>query len=152
VRLKLEVKIAASSADVWDWLQDIRSHTRWMRDARSIEFLGQQQQGIGARFSCETKVGPIVLNDVMEVIEWTPGHRLGVRHTGLVSGEGTFELSQQADGQVVFVWDEVLRFPWQLGGVVGEAVAKPIMRAIWKGNLKRLKELIEQDKEQGEQG
>ncbi len=145
MRIKVGVKIAALPSDVWEQIQDISSHTQWMRDAESIQFLGHQQQGIGARFACKTKVGPFVLNDVMEVTEWSPGHKLGVRHTGLVSGEGVFGLSKQPDGTVYFEWKEVLRFPWKLGGVVGEVVAKPVLLAIWKGNLKRLKELVEQN-------
>lgn len=144
MHIAVGVKIAASPSDVWDHIQDIASHTEWMRDASSIEFLGHQRQGVGARFACETKVGPIVLNDVMEITEWSPGRRLGVRHAGFVSGEGTFELAKLPDGTVDFGWQETLRFPWQLGGVVGEVLAKPILTAIWKGNLKRLKNIVEQ--------
>ena len=143
MRINVEVAIQATPAEVWEHIQDLASHTRWMRDARSIEFLGHQQQGIGTRFACETKVGPIVLNDVMEVTEWSPGHSLGVRHAGLVSGSGVFVLDKQPDGSVHFRWQEQLRFPWQLGGVVGEIPAKPVLVAIWKGNLKRLKAQIE---------
>lgn len=145
MRINVTVRIAASPVGVWDCIQDISSHTQWMRDARSIEFLGHQTQGVGARFVCQTKVGPLTLDDVMEVTEWSPGHRLGVRHAGLVSGEGTFELARLPDGSVDFSWREKLRFPWRLGGVVGELVAKPVLVAIWKGNLKRLKQLVERD-------
>ncbi len=145
MRINVSVNIAASPADVWDCIQDISSHTRWMRDARTIEFLGHQTQGVGTRFACETKVGPITLDDVMEVTEWSPGHRLGVRHAGLVSGEGTFVVSGLPDGSVDFSWRERLRFPWQLGGVAGEVLAKPVLTAIWRGNLKRLKQLVEGD-------
>lgn len=144
MRIDVTVRIDASPAAVWDFIQDISSHTQWMRDARSIEFLGHQTQGVGARFACRTKVGPLALDDVMEITEWSPGHKLGVRHTGLVSGEGTFLLDRLPDGSVDFSWQERLRFPWRLGGVVGEVLAKPLLAAIWKGNLRRLKQLVEQ--------
>ena len=42
-----------------------------------------------------------------------------------------------------FTWNERLRFPWWLGGAVGARLAKPVLRAIWRRNLRRLKAIVE---------
>ena len=37
-----------------------------------------------------------------------------------------------------FTWTETLHFPWWLGGPFGAFVSKPILKRVWKGNLRRL--------------
>lgn len=146
MKINVGVRIAASPADVWYGIQDVESHTEWMRDAVAIRFLGDQKQGAGTRFVCDTKIGPFSLSDVMEVTEWSPGSRMGIRHTGLVTGEGAFTLVKvEADNthHTYFQWEEKLHFPWRLGGPLTAAVAWPVLRAMWKGNLLRLKSQIE---------
>ena len=99
MKIHVGVHIAASPADVWYAIQDVESHTEWMRDAVAIRFLGHQRQGAGTRFVCDTKIGPFSLSDVMEITEWSPGQRMGVRHSGLVAGEGVFTLVKVECGE-----------------------------------------------------
>ena len=99
MKIYVGVHIAASPADVWYAIQDVESHTEWMRDAVAIRFLGHQRQGAGTRFVCDTKIGPFSLSDVMEITEWSPGQRMGVRHSGLVAGEGAFTLVKVESGE-----------------------------------------------------
>lgn len=99
MKIHVGVHIAASPADVWYAIQDVESHTEWMRDAVAIRFLGHQRQGAGTRFVCDTKIGPFSLSDVMEITEWSPGQRMGVRHSGLVAGEGAFTLVKVECGE-----------------------------------------------------
>jgi hypothetical protein len=40
-------------------------------------------------------------------------------------------------------WDERLRFPWWLGGPVAGLVAAPVLRRVWRGNLRRLGSLVQ---------
>ena len=42
-----------------------------------------------------------------------------------------------------FEWSERLVFPWWMGGPLGGLVGRPILRLVWKGNLRRLKQLVE---------
>lgn len=142
-RIHVETVIDASPGEVWASLEDVATHVEWMADAEAIRFLGPSRSGVGTRFECDTKVGPLRLTDVMEITEWEPGATMGVRHAGLVTGTGRFTLADAGAGRTRFTWAEELRFPWWMGGPVGGAVGKPLLRRIWVGNLRRLKARVE---------
>jgi hypothetical protein len=108
-----------------------------MADAGRIAFVGDQTSGVGARMRVPTRIGPLRTEDLMTVVEWEHGRLIGVRHSGVVSGVGRFELDP-ADGGTELKWSETLRFPWWLAGPVGAWLARPILKRVWRGNLRRL--------------
>lgn len=127
---------------VWRAVEDISTHPMWMRDAVEVEFITEQHEGVGAEFRCLTRIGPFTNRDVLRVTEWAPRAAMGIAHTGVVSGSGRFTLEREDDG-TRFCWEEVLRFPWWMGGAIGERVAKPVLHRVWRTNLRRLKEIVE---------
>jgi len=140
--IAVEIVIDAPASFVWQDVQNISSHVDWMQDAAQIRFITDQHQGVGTRFECDTVVGPIKLTDVMEITQWADGRTMGVHHQGIVGGTGVFTL-RPSGSTTVFSWVEELEFPWYLGGPLGAIVARPVLKAIWKGNLRRLKGHIE---------
>jgi hypothetical protein len=143
VRIRGEVVVAAPIDATWEALADLGSHVEWMADAESITFTSPQRAGMGTTFDCVTKVGPLHTVDKMVVTEWAEGGRIAVAHTGIVRGQGVFELVSGDVETTKMAWTEELRFPLYLGGVVGAFVAKPVLRRIWRGNLSRFKALVE---------
>ena len=141
-KIVVTTHITATPEVVWRHLADVASHAEWMTDAESIVFKSEQHQGVGTEIEVATKVGPLRLTDVMEFTEWEAPRTMGVRHTGLVSGEGKFALEPTAAGTRM-TWQEDLRFPAYLGGSVTAAAAKPILKRIWASNLRRLSERVE---------
>lgn len=139
----VKVAIDRTRPEVWAYVRDIGSHVDWMADATEIRFESDQREGTGTSFECDTKIGPIKLTDVMTITKWVDEQAMGVRHEGVVTGEGEFQLTALAGGRTEFSWREDLSFPLWLGGPIGEFVAKPILTAIWKRNLKRLKHSLE---------
>ena len=144
------IELNASPESVWAFLEPIEHHVDWMADAVAIKFETEQTRGVGTRFVCDTKVGPIKLRDLMEITKWTPATNgstgaMGVAHHGIVSGTGQFTIASLDDGaRTSFTWTEDLDFPWYLGGRLGEIVGgKIVLRMIWQRNLKALKQLIE---------
>jgi carbon monoxide dehydrogenase subunit G len=142
--IRVEVKIDAPPAAVWARLADIADHVTWMADAAAIRFVGDRRAGVGTTFECETRIGPLRTLDVMEVTEWREPEVLGVRHRGLFTGTGAFRLRPDtADaGGTRLAWEEDLRFPWWLAGPLGALVARPVLRAVWRRNLRRLAHAI----------
>ncbi|MCB0918740.1 MAG: SRPBCC family protein [Actinobacteria bacterium] len=131
--------LEAPAEQVWDDLSDLGSHVEWMADAEEITFIGQQREGVGTRFRCLTRVGPLQLTDEMVVTAWLPPRRFSVDHRGLVGGHGTFFLDAEGDS-TRFTWHEELLFPWYFGGPLGALVARPVLKRLWQGNLARLAE------------
>jgi hypothetical protein len=144
-RVRVEVEIDATPDQTWVHIADVTTHTEWMRDAQAIRLLGEQREGVGTRYECDTKIGPLTLTDVMEIIDWRPGVAMGVRHEGVVTGAGLFTLAPiDLDRRTRFAWTEELRFPWWLAGTVGASIGgHTVLSSIWSGNLRELKRLVE---------
>ncbi|MET0728735.1 MAG: SRPBCC family protein [Acidimicrobiales bacterium] len=137
-RIKVSTVLDAPPADVWADVERIATHPEWMADAVGITFLTAQTSGVGTRFECATKVGPVRLTDVMEITEWSPGRAMGVTHTGLVTGTGRFTLKRASRGRTLFQWKERLHFPLWMGGPLGAFVSKPILTWVWRRSLRNL--------------
>ena len=139
--IRVSTVVPAPPAAVWEDLRHIDRHVDWMGDASSIRFLTEATEGVGTRFECATRLGPIRLIDRMEVTEWRDTHAMGIRHRGVVSGTGQFRLTPlpASDGAIhtQFEWTETLRFPWWLGWAVGAVLARRLLRAVWARNLSR---------------
>lgn len=143
-RLTVSTVLDATPAEVWATVEDVGSHVDWMEDAVAIHFTSERTSGTGTTFDCETKVGPFRLTDRMEITEWSPRRAMGVRHVGLVTGSGVFKLQPKAKGRrTKFVWTETLRFPWWMGGPLGAVAATPVLRHVWRRNLRNLKAVVE---------
>lgn len=137
------ITIDASPAAVWADVKRLDSHVEWMRDAESIDFRSRRRTGVGTELECRTRLGPLATTDVLVVTEWRPRRAIGITHEGAVRGGGRFTLRRKRGGRTQFCWSERLRFPWWMGGPLGELVARPLLRALWTGNLRRLKARVE---------
>jgi uncharacterized protein YndB with AHSA1/START domain len=139
-RIRVRTTLDAPPERVWADLAHLAGHVDWMHDAVAIRFLTDRTSGVGTRYECDTKVGPFRMVDVMEITEWQPGRSMGVSHHGLVTGTGRFTLRKVRGDRTRFTWKERLRFPWYLGGPIAAFGAKPVLRWIWKRNLRGLAE------------
>jgi len=144
VGIRVAIDIAAPVERVWQVVEPVERHVDWMADAESISFVSDQTRGVGTAFLCVTKVGRIRLTDKMRITRWEPNRAMGVEHIGLVTGSGVFTLEAVTPASTRFVWEETLKFPWWLGGPIGALIGgKIVLRAIWRGNLRRLAALCE---------
>lgn len=142
--IRVQAIFDAPPREVWEAIANISTHVDWMADAEAIRFTSQRRSGVGATFDCDTRIGPFRLTDRMEVTEWEPGRAMGIRHVGLVTGEGLFTLEPQGPKRTRFTWDERLWFPWWMGGPFGVLVSRPILRRVWRANLRRLGDRVRQ--------
>ncbi len=147
---------------MWADISNLASHVEWMGDANSIEFLSVQTGGPGTRMRVATRVGPFRTSDVIEVTGWDSPRVMAVSHGTAAVGQGPHAAEEAGDGGprpgrehrlfagsgrfvlepidagTRFRWEEDIRFPWYLGGPVGAWLARPVLGAIWRRNLRRL--------------
>jgi hypothetical protein len=114
-----------------------------MEDAETIRFHSGQTEGVGTGFETDTKVGPLRLKDVMVVTEWEAGTTMGIRHTGVVTGEGRFTLEALPGGRTRLTWEERLQFPAWMGAGLGGWASRPVLKRIWRRNLANLRRRFE---------
>jgi hypothetical protein len=129
------VVVDAPVAAVWADLAGIGTHVEWMRDAVAIRVTSTGAIGTGSTFDVDTRIGPFRLTDRMLIVEWQPGEAMAVHHKGVVTGDGRFDLDGLQEGGTRLTWEERLRFPWWLGGFVGERIAAPMLRNLFRSNL-----------------
>lgn len=141
-RIEINQHVTAPAKALWSVLADLESHPTWMKDAEALEFLTTQTSGKGTVMRVPTRVGPLRTTDILEIVEWDEGRSMKVDHRGIVTGSGQFTVSDDPPGSRI-TWQEDLRFPIWWGGSVTAWFAKPILRWIWRGNLKRLATHVE---------
>jgi hypothetical protein len=142
-RIEISTVINKPINVVWDEVKIMENHVNWMEDAVKIDILSENNSGLNTKMNVLTKVGPITLNDIITVTEWKEKESIGVIHEGIVTGEGVFYLTSLDESKTKFQWVEILKFPFYLGGPLGEIFGGLILKLIWKKNLKNLKEIIE---------
>ena len=134
--IEVSVQVPAPIEGVWDALSRIETHTEWMTDAIAIEFLTEQRRGVGTRIRVPTRIGPLTTVDHMTFTAWEPPNRMAIAHEGKFTGIGEFTLVAVNDATEI-TWREEVRFPTAFGGRLGERIAAPILRRVWRANLKR---------------
>jgi len=137
--ITVSIEINAPIERVWDRLSDLSSHSEWMQDAESIEFLTELREGVGTAIRVVTRVGPLRTADILEVTAWEPPSTLAVLHRGVVTGVGRFALTE-IDTGTRFAWSETLSFPRWAGGPITGIAARPVLRSIWRRNLVRFRD------------
>lgn len=138
--VRVSIDIPAPRQVVWDDIAVIESHGEWMSDAERIDIVSDETQGPGTEIEVLTRIGPFRTTDRMTFTEWQPPFTMAVEHRGLFTGFGRFSLDVIDPGWTRFTWEEVIRFPWYLGGPIAAFLAQPILRWVWRRNLVRLQE------------
>lgn len=141
--IHISVDIDAPLDAVWAEAAALENHVEWMRDAAKIDFIGEQTSGVGTVMEVLTVFGPLRTTDIMEVTEWEDRERIGVKHAGVVTGTGAFELTELSPTKTRFTWAEDLEMPWYFGGSLGRPISQGVLKAVWRTNLRLLKERVE---------
>ena len=143
--IEVAVIVRRPRSQVFARLARLESHTEWMGDAASLTFLSSQRRGVGVEMLVETRIGPLKSADRMVITEWREGEAIGFAHRGEVKGDGTMELCDYGAGWTLFRWTERLSLPGRFGGALGEIVAAPVLKLVFKADLARFAKLLESE-------
>jgi uncharacterized membrane protein len=147
VRLEVDRHVDAPRAVVWRVLTDWERQPEWMLDAKSVEVLTPEREGVGVTIRCPTNLLGVTVEDVMRVTAWREQEELEVTHLGrIITGSGAFLLFDAPDGGTRIEWWEEVDPPL---GALGEwgatTLVLPILKRIFGRSLSRLARLAEAD-------
>jgi carbon monoxide dehydrogenase subunit G len=135
------IVLAAPPERVWEVLSDWTRYAEWMPDVAWVRPL-VARRGRGLRLLVRTRVfGLPVANDVMEVTEWQPPTRLGIRHTGVVSGPAEWRLDRTREG-TRFVWSEDVRLAIPVFGELALRAYWPWQRRMFRRSMLNLGQIL----------
>jgi hypothetical protein len=145
MRLEVTREIGSPPQVVWDVLTRWEEQPRWMLDARAVEVLTPQREGVGVTVRCPTLLLGVVVEDVMRVTRYDEPSALEVTHLGsVISGDGGFELEPGGRGTTRLTWWEEIDPPLgRLGAWGATTLALPVLRRIFGRSLGRLAVLAE---------
>ncbi|MEX0836077.1 MAG: SRPBCC family protein [Nitriliruptor sp.] len=149
MRLEVAVDAAAPQQVVWDVLTTWERQSEWMLDARSVEVLTPEREGLGVTIRCPTNLLGVTVEDVMRVTAWSAPDLLEVTHLGaIITGAGAFELTAFGpDRTRIDWWEEVDPPLGRLGEWGASAFVLPILRRIFTRSLTNLARLAEAEVE-----
>ena len=136
------VRIDAPSERVWEWLSNWDRSAEWILGT-TVEVVGPQREGVGARTRAVTRIAGLKLHDEMTVTHWEPPRLLQVEHHRKpLLGDAWFEVVPVDSGSHV-EWVEDLELPFgRLGELGGSVLRAPVEWGLRK-SLTKLKRLVE---------
>ena len=145
MRLEVDRHVAAPRDVVWRVLTDWERQPEWMLDAKSVEVLTPEREGVGVTIRCPTNLLGVTVEDVMRVTGWRDQEELEVTHLGrVITGSGAFVLHDAPDGGTRIAWWEEVDPPL---GALGEwgatTLVLPILERVFGRSLSRLARLAE---------
>ena len=123
---------------VWELITDWEHQGDWMLEASDFVVTSEQREGIGVEAEATITIGGITTRDKVRVVGWEPPRRLAIEHLGWVSGRGEIYLTPLGRDRTHLFWREELEPPVGLLGAVGITAFKPVMRRIFKRDLRVL--------------
>ena len=127
---------------VWRLITDWEHQDDWMLEASDFVVLTEQRTGVGVEAEATVQIMGIKTRDRVRIVGWEPGHRLAIRHEGWVSGTGEIFLTPLDGGLTYVFWREDLEPPLGAVGALGIRVFKPVMKRIFRRDLRVLAGLV----------
>jgi uncharacterized membrane protein len=140
--IRMEVVVDAPIADTWSVLKDIPLQREWMREMVEVNVNTPGPVAVGTRAESIVRIFGIPAPDPVEVVEFEPPTRYGIRHVGWFKGTGLITLESGAGDTATTVrWEETLVPPLlpNLGAPVMASALQPVFQA----DLVRFKRLVE---------
>lgn len=138
---KMAIAIDAPIEAVWELVADIERQPLWMHDMKSVRILTPGRVGSGTRGEADVRIFMVGVVDTIEIDQYDPPVRFGIRHVGAFTGSGRIALEGLDARRTLVRWDEQLVPP--LFPNLGQLIMKPILGASFQADLERLKEMVE---------
>ncbi len=127
---------------VWDAITDWEHQDDWMLEASDFVVTSEQREGVGTEAEATITIAGVKTRDKVRVVGWDPHRRLAIAHLGWVQGTGEIYLTPIGIDRTHLYWREELEPPLGAAGALGMAAFKPLMKKIFKRDLRVLAGLV----------
>jgi uncharacterized membrane protein len=142
VHITTTVDLRSPAPQVWPYLVDWERLPRWMEEMADVRVVTDHREGVGVEAEATVRIGGLTTRDRIRVTRWEPPAVLEIAHLGWVRGTGYMELSPTDTGSRLF-WRESLVPPWGLVGAAGIRLYAPLLRRVFRRDLRRLRDLVD---------
>jgi uncharacterized membrane protein len=146
MRVSADIVIGAPPSRVWETVSDPSRALHYMSGITRWEVVGDQRDGLGARYRMLMRVGSAEIGGLVEVVEYVPDRDLAwvsvmgvdqrgrwrLREAGTQSTRVEFRLAYGVAGSGIF-------------GYVAERLAAPTVHGHLRRTLQQLKRQVEHD-------
>ena len=139
--MRMSITIEAPIERVWEYASDIHRQPEWMHEMKRVEMLTPGPIRVGSRGRATVRIFGISTTDDVVITRLEPPTAFGIRHEGRFTGEGLLLFGAAPGGATTVDWMEHLRPP--LFPTIGGFLQRPILAAIFRSDLRRLKASIE---------
>lgn len=138
IRTRVSVEIDAPAEVTWAQMVDWAGQGRWIL-ATTVSVLRGTGTAVGDQVLAVTGVGGRGLRDVMEITEFVPPSRCGVRHIGsVVRGDGLFLVEPITAARSRMTWVDDVEPPLGAAGAWGwRLVGERFFRRGARASLRR---------------
>src|ERR1700693_4149561 len=140
--ITIDMKINASVATVFAYVDDYRNTTKYMKDLVKWQPTGKVTHGKGAQFDVGMKAGPTTLTSVVDITTWTENSTIAWHSRDGFKQIGKWAFTPNGAATRV-TFDMEYEFGGGIAGKLLGRAAEPIVR----GNLQRSVETLKQHTE-----
>lgn len=145
MRVGSSIHVAAPAHAVWEVIAEPANYIHFMSGVTRWEVVGEQPQGLGARYRMLLRVGSAEIGGLIEVVEFTEDRDLAWTSVTGVDQRGRWRLRQR-DG----LTRVELRLSYGVAGAglfgwLSERIAAPTVRGHLRRTLQQLKRQVEHE-------
>lgn len=139
VVVEVEATLPGPPQVVWELITNWEHQDDWMLEASDFVVTSEHRTGVGVEAEATIRIGGIKTRDRVRVTGWEPPKRLVIEHLGWVKGHGELHLTPGIGSPTTHIyWREELHPPLGLIGWLGMHAFKPVMKRMFRRDLRVL--------------
>ncbi len=146
MRIEEAIEVSAPPEAVWQMIADPQQALHFMVGMTRWEVVGDQREGLGARYRMLMRVGSAEIGGLVEVVEFKPACDLAWTSVTGLDQRGRWRLRERPYGRTAVSFRLSYGVAGAgIGGWIAEHVAAPAVRANLRRSLQQLKRQVEQE-------
>lgn len=146
MRINESTLVAAPVGTVWRYLADPENYLRFLSGIAHWEVVGDQVNGLGARYRILVRVGAAEVGGLIEMVEWNEPFDIAWHSVTGVDHRGRFRIREQGGGRTRIEY----RFAYGvvgggIAGILAELAAALAVRGQMRRSLRQLKRQVEHE-------